>query len=111
MVTARDDVFRALADPTRRAILDSLRAGRQPVGRIARRFRVSRPAVSRHLRVLRRARLVIASKQGRERICRLNAGPLRGVDEWLADYRRSWTGRLGRLRRYVESREQRASKK
>ena len=113
MVTSRSvsvDVFRALADPTRRAILDALRAGSQPVGRIARRFPVSRPAVSRHLRVLREADLVIERKEGRERICELNPRPLRRVDGWLNEYRRFWAVKLTRLKKYVESRKQRRTK-
>ena len=99
------DVFRVLADPTRRAILDALRVGRQPVGRIARRFPVSRPAISKHLRVLREADLVIERKEGRQRICELNVEPLRRVDDWLRDYRRFWAGKLRRLKQYVESQE------
>jgi DNA-binding transcriptional ArsR family regulator len=102
---AHGDVFRALADPTRRAILDSLRVGRQPVGRIARGFRVSRPAISRHLRVLRQARLVIERKEGRQRVCELNVQPLRHVDDWLNEYRRFWAGKLQRLKKYAESQE------
>ena len=97
------DVFRALADPTRRAILDALRVGKQPVGRIARGFPVSRPAISKHLRVLREADLVTEHKEGRQRICALNVKPLRRVDDWLNDYRQFWAGKLQRLKRYVES--------
>ncbi len=98
-------VFRALADPTRRAILDTLRTGRRPVGEIAGRFPVSRPAVSRHLRVLRRARLVVEERQGRSRLYALNAEPLRDVDRWLEEYRQFWTARLARLKTFVETRK------
>ncbi len=97
------DVFHALADPTRRAILHALRGNRQPVGRIARKFPVSRPAISKHLRVLRHAHLVIEHKEGRHRICELNPEPLRRVDDWLNEYRQLWTGKLRRLKEYVES--------
>ena len=75
--------FQALADPTRRAVLDLLRRGALPAGQIAREFPVSRPAISKHLRLLRRARLVEERREGRHRLYRLNAEPLRGVDAWL----------------------------
>jgi len=94
-----------LADPTRRAILDSLRAGGQPVGAIAAAFPVSRPAISKHLRVLRRSALVVERKRGRERICELNAEPLAAVHDWTAAYRVLWTGRLERLKRFVEEQQ------
>jgi DNA-binding transcriptional ArsR family regulator len=100
---AAAQVFRALADPTRRAILDTLRSGRRPVGEIAERFPVSRPAVSRHLRVLRRARLVIEERRGRSRLYALNPEPLREVDRWLQEYRGFWTDTLSRLKSYVEA--------
>ena len=95
--------FRALADPTRRAILDRLRAGRQPVGRIAEAFPVSRPAISKHLRLLRRARLVRQSRQGRQRYYELHAEPLQAVDTWLQHYRVFWRAQLGSLKSFVES--------
>jgi DNA-binding transcriptional ArsR family regulator len=108
MVTGQNEsteIFRALADPTRRAILDSLRAGEQPVGNIANSFAVSRPAISKHLRVLREAGLVIERREGRQRIYELHAEPLRRVDDWLGEYRRFWAGNLRRLKQYVESQE------
>ena len=96
-------VFRAIADPTRRAILDLLLDRERTVGEIAERFAVSRPAVSKHLRVLRGARLVRARREGRQRRCALAAEPLRAVDTWLDGYRREWQSRLARLKRHVES--------
>jgi DNA-binding transcriptional ArsR family regulator len=96
-------VFRAVADPTRRAILDMLLDGERTVGEIADRFVVSRPAVSKHLRVLRGARLVKARRDGRQRLCALDAEPLRAIDAWLEAYRREWQGRLARLKRHVEA--------
>ena len=101
-MTDRSLVFRALADPTRRAILAALRRGPMLVGEVAARFPQSRPAVSRHLRVLRGARLVSERRQGRHRITELNPEPLRQVDEWIADYRPLWSARLGRLKSWVE---------
>jgi len=96
------DVFQALADPTRRAILALLREGSQPVGSIARDFPISRPAVSRHLRILREARLVTEIKVGRNRLYELNAEPLKNVDDWLARYRYMWQHQLRNLKRFVE---------
>jgi DNA-binding transcriptional ArsR family regulator len=102
--TARTDaaVFRAIADPTRRQILALLRGGRRSVGEIAGNFRTSRPAISRHLRVLRAAGLVVARRDGTARICELNAKPLRAVDTWLRDYQAFWSESLRNLKRFVE---------
>jgi DNA-binding transcriptional ArsR family regulator len=99
------DVFQALADPTRRAILGLLRQGSQPVGSIARDFPISRPAISKHLRILREAELVTEIKVGRNRLYELNAGPLRSVDDWLAHYRHMWQHQLRNLKRFVEEKE------
>lgn len=98
----RRDIFQALSDPTRRAILELLRDGSQPVGNIARDFPVSRPAISRHLRILREAQLVSEIKVGRNRLYELNATPLKGVDDWLAHYRHMWQHQLRNLKRFVE---------
>src|SRR5215467_5271215 len=87
-------VFSALADPTRRGVLDLLRRGNLPAGRIAQAFPVSRPAVSKHLRLLRRARLVEERRQGRNRVYQLNPEPLRAVDNWLNHYRAFWQSSL-----------------
>ena len=98
----RDAVFRALADPTRRRILSLLRGGRRTVGELAGHFRVSRPAISKHLRVLRSAGLVASRRRGTAQICRLNARPLRTVDAWLQDYHVFWNETLRSLKQYVE---------
>ena len=97
-----DAAFSALADPTRRAVLDLLCRGSQPAGRIAQAFPVSRPAVSKHLRLLRRARLVRERREGRHRIYELNPGPLRAVDAWLSEYRSFWQSSLTSLKTFVE---------
>jgi len=99
------DVFQALADPTRRAILSLLRQGSQPVGSIARDFPISRPAISKHLRILREAELVTEIKVGRNRLYELNAEPLKNVDDWLAHYRHMWQHQLRNLKRFVEEKE------
>ena len=101
--------FQALADPTRRAVLDLLRQGALPAGQIAREFPVSRPAISKHLRLLRRARLVEERREGRHRLYRLNAEPLRGVDAWLNEYRNFWQSNLTRLKAFVETEPEKQS--
>ena len=98
-----DPAFNALADPTRRAVLDLLRHGSLPAGRIAQAFPVSRPAVSKHLRLLRRAHLVQEHRQGRQRLYQLNPGPLRAVDSWLSQYRCFWQTSLTNLKALVET--------
>lgn len=96
-------IFGALADPTRRAVLDLLRQGSQPAGRIAQAFPVSRPAISKHLRLLRRAHLVEERRAGRHRLYQLNAAPLQAVDSWLEQYRSFWRANLASLKSFVEA--------
>jgi DNA-binding transcriptional ArsR family regulator len=100
----RDLVFRAIADPTRREILKLLRGQRYTVGEIASNFSVSRPAISKHLRVLRSAGLVVSERRGTARRCTLNARPLRAVDAWLRDYETFWAQALHGLKSYMENR-------
>src|SRR6476659_2488940 len=95
--------FQALADTTRRAVLDLLRRGSQPAGQIASAFPVSRPAISKHLRLLRRAHLVREHREGRNRIYHLNPEPLRAVDSWIEQYRVFWAASLNNLKNFVES--------
>jgi DNA-binding transcriptional ArsR family regulator len=106
MIAARrkrsEGVFRAIADPTRREILGLLRSRRCTVGEIAANFRTSRPAISKHLRLLRSVGLVVSKRDGTARICELNARPLRAVSDWLQDYEMFWRESLGSLKRYVE---------
>lgn len=98
-----DLVFSALADPTRRAVLDLLRGGNLPAGQIARAFPVSRPAISKHLRLLRRAHLVNEARISRQRIYGLNGAPLKSVDAWLNQYRTFWETSLTSLKAAVEN--------
>ena len=98
-----DIAFSALADPTRRAVLDLLRTGTRPAGDIARAFTVSRPAISKHLGILRRAHLVEERREGRNRLYQLNPDPLRAVDSWLEQYRQFWTASLNNLKAFVEA--------
>lgn len=99
------DVFLAVADPTRRAILDRLRRGSVPAMELADGFRISRPAISRHLRVLRRAKLVAERKEGRNRIYQLTPGPLVDIDAWIESYRRFWLHSLTNLKHHLEHKD------
>ena len=89
-----DAVFAALADPTRRAILARLARGEAVVGDLAEPFAISLPAVSRHLRVLQRARLIDRRVDAQWRVCRLRPEPLREAAQWIERYRRFWEERL-----------------
>ena len=89
-----DRVFAALADPTRRAILARLARGDASVGDLAKPFDISLPAVSRHLDVLERARLIERRVDAQWRVCRLRARPLRNAANWIDHYRRFWEVRL-----------------
>lgn len=104
-VRASTDPFYAVADPTRRAILDRLRDGNAPVAALAAGFAMSRPAVSKHLRILRDARLVRerpSGDDGRQRVYELTPGPLREVVQWAATYEAFWPAHLAGLKRHVE---------
>lgn len=98
--------YKAIADTTRREILDLLRFDPLTAGVIAERFRkkrLSRPAVSKHLRILRQSRLVLVTKKGRERVYMLNAEPLREVDAWVQKYEAFWDRQLQAFKEYVEA--------
>lgn len=95
-------VFAAVADPIRRGILDRLRDGELSAGALAREFPVSRPAVSRHVRVLRDAGLVRLRRERQTLHYSLNPAPLAEIDRWLDGYRVSWGARLHDLRKFVE---------
>ncbi|HZD04012.1 MAG TPA: metalloregulator ArsR/SmtB family transcription factor [Longimicrobiales bacterium] len=101
---AHTDVFQAVADPTRRAILARLRRGRAAASELAEGFPISRPAVSKHLGVLRRARLVREHREGRHRIYELSAGPIRDIARWTESYRDFWEANLASLKQHLERR-------
>jgi DNA-binding transcriptional ArsR family regulator len=98
------DVFQAIADPTRRAILQLVAAEERPANALAERFasQMSRPAVSQHLRILRAAGLVTERRVGRERRYRLRAAPLREVRDWVRQYEWFWRDHFDRLADYLE---------
>lgn len=97
-----DATFAALSDPTRRAILATLTQGQASVSDLAKPYRMSLPAVMKHLRVLERAGLVSQEKMGRVRRCRLAGQSLRQAADWLARYRIFWETQLDALGRYLE---------
>jgi len=92
----------ALADPTRRAILARLALGESSVTELAKPFAMSGPAVSKHLKVLERAGLIARGRTAQWRPCRLEAGPLRDVAEWIESYRRFWDASFDRLDAYLK---------
>ena len=93
--------FAALADPTRRAILARLSSGEKSVTELAEPFDLSLPAISKHLKVLQRAGLITQGRKAQWRPCRLEAGPLKDVTEWLEHYRRFWDESFDRLDDYL----------
>ena len=97
-----DRTFAALADPTRRRILAQLTGGDRCVTDVARRYNMSLPAISKHLRLLRRAHLVQERREGRHRLYQLNPEPLKAVDSWLDQYRVFWRANLSSLKTFVE---------
>jgi DNA-binding transcriptional ArsR family regulator len=101
-----DLTFAALADPTRRAILAQLAEGEHTVGDLARPFEISRPAISKHLRVLERAGLVRRARDGRLSRCGLDASPMRDAAEWVEEYRQFWESQLDALARFLEPKEE-----
>ena len=98
-----DAIFGALADPTRRRILERLSRGESAVTRLAAPFSMSLPAVSKHLRVLEQAGLLKRHRRGREHRLEIEAGPMREAVRWMERYRRFWEGSLDALADYLEN--------
>jgi len=97
------NAFDVVADRARRSLLDLLLAGPRPVGELARETGLSQPNTSRHLRVLREAGLVRVRIDAQRRLYRIEAAPLRAVDDWLAPYRRLWAARLDALGGHLDA--------
>ncbi len=97
-----DDTFAALANPTRRAILARLARGDASVNELAEPFALTLPAISKHLKVLERAGLIVRSRQAQYRPCALDPAPLRQVASWAEQYRPVWEERLERMAAYVD---------
>ena len=102
--------FAALADPTRRAILGRLARGEASVNELAAPFRISLPAVSKHLKVLERAGLITRGREAQSRPCRLHAAPLKDADEWIERYRQFWEASFDRLDEYLKELQKKGKK-
>ena len=96
-----DNIFSALADPTRRAIIARLSQGEASVGELAQPFDMALPSLMKHIRVLETGGLVESEKHGRVRTCRLTPGAMSEAEHWLSEQRAIWEGRLDRLESYV----------
>jgi DNA-binding transcriptional ArsR family regulator len=106
-----ETVFEIIAEPNRRAILSLLVSSEQSVGEIERQLRMSQPAVSKHLRVLREAGIVESTVDAQRRLYRLNPESLQEVDAWLAQFRRFWSSHLDALERHLDRLDQSTPKK
>ena len=104
-------VFAALADPTRRAILETLTSGQVAVNELAAPFKMSLPAVSKHLKVLENAGLIERSREAQWRPCKLQAGPLKEAATWVEHYRRFWDASFDRLDDYLKELQQKEKEK
>ncbi|HTM36695.1 MAG TPA: metalloregulator ArsR/SmtB family transcription factor [Terriglobales bacterium] len=102
MTDQLSSTFAALADPTRRAILARLSLGETSVTELAEPFQMSMPAVSKHLKVLERAGLILRGREAQWRPCRLDAGPLKDAASWIEDYRRFWSAHVDALERHLD---------
>lgn len=101
----RRDVFQAIADPTRRSIIDLLARNSLTLNGVAENFDVSRPAISKHVKILAECGLVVIRPQGRERYCEVNLERLQQVSEWVERYRIFWTQKLDALEQFLASQE------
>ena len=107
----RRDIFQAIADPTRRAIIALIAMQAMTPNALAEHFDTSRQAISKHLRLLRSAGLVATQKAGAAHLCHLNARPLRAIDTWLRDYEMFWGESLRGLKNYIEETGKREKEK
>ena len=106
-VDAIESTFSALADPTRRAVIQALTHGPASVSDLARPFDMALPSFTQHLGVLQDAGLIVSRRQGRTRICSLDPQALRAAEDWLAAHRREWESRLDRLAAHLEKSKER----
>jgi DNA-binding transcriptional ArsR family regulator len=106
----RRDVFQAIADPTRREIINLLSGQSLHLNAVAENFDISRPAISKHIKILRECGLLVIRKEGRERYCEAQLHRLKEVAEWTEQYNRFWTMKLTKLKTFLEE-EAKTSKK
>ena len=99
----RRDVFQAIADPTRREIISMIAHETLNLNAVADKFDISRPAISKHIKILTECGLIVIKKQGRERHCEANFRKLNEVSEWVEQYRKFWTQKLDALENYLEA--------
>ena len=99
----RRDVFQAIADPTRRQIITLLATNSRNLNAVAEKFEVSRPAISKHIRILTECGLVTIKKEVRERFCMISAGKLKEVSDWLRHFEQFWDDKLVSLKKHVEN--------
>lgn len=99
----RRDVFQAIADPTRRDIINLLSRQSLSLNAVAGHFDVSRPAISKHIKILTECGIIIIRKDGRERYCRADLQKLKEVDKWLDNYRKFWNRKLDALGDFLDS--------
>ena len=107
----RRDVFQAIADPNRRAILGLLAHRRLTLNNVAREFAISRPAVSKHIKILTECGLVVIDRKGRERFCLARLDRLNEVSDWVGQYRQFWEARLDALDAYLKTLQSKEKKR
>jgi DNA-binding transcriptional ArsR family regulator len=105
MNETRRDVFQAISDPIRREIILLVSENNLTLNGVAENFRISRPAISKHIRILEECGLVTINQQGRERICKINAEPLNEVYDWLAYFDKFWDKKLNSLKNLMEAKK------
>src|SRR5436189_6221447 len=98
----RRDVFQAIADPTRREIINMIAHQSLNLNSVAEKFDISRPAISKHIKILTECGLISIEQQGRERICNARLEKLNEISEWVEQYRKFWTGKLDALENYLK---------
>lgn len=99
----RRDVFQAIADPTRREIIGMIAKQPMNLNAVSERFDISRPAISKHIKILTQCGLIVIKQQGRERLCQPNFGQLREVSQWIEQYSQFWNARLDALGDFLNS--------
>ncbi len=107
----RRDVFQAIADPTRREIINIISRGSLNLNSVAGNFKISRPAISKHIKILTECGLIVIKQQGRERYCEANLQSLSHVSKWLEQYRVFWTGKLDALEMHLAKKHSPAKKR
>jgi DNA-binding transcriptional ArsR family regulator len=106
----RRDVFQAIADPNRRAILCLLAHQKLTLNGVADNFKISRPAISKHIKILKECGLIVIRRRGRERYCEGRLDKLNEVSDWVGQYRKIWTARLDRLEEYLRKLQEKENK-